>query len=48
MTAPDSPVSRRAVFVVGKDGVIRYKQIVEELTDEPDYESVLDAVKESR
>ena len=35
----------RAVFVIGKDGIVRYKQIVEELTDEPDYEAVLKAVK---
>ncbi len=36
----------RAVFVVDKDGVIRYIQIVEELANEPDYQSVLDAVRE--
>ena len=36
----------RAVFVVNKDGVIRYMQIVEELTDEPYYEPVLNAVEE--
>ena len=34
----------RAVFVVDKDGVIQYIQIVEELTQEPDYEEVLDAI----
>ena len=36
----------RAVFVVDRDGVIRYIQIVDELTDEPYYQSVLDAVRE--
>jgi len=36
----------RAVFVVDKEGVIRYIQIVDELTDEPDYEAALKAVKE--
>ncbi len=36
----------RAVFVVNKEGVIRYKQIVEELTNEPDYEAVLKAAKQ--
>ncbi len=36
----------RAVFVVDKDGVIRHKQLVGELTNEPDYEAVLKAVKE--
>jgi thiol peroxidase len=35
----------RAVFVVDKDGVIRYIQIVKELTSEPDYQAALDAVR---
>lgn len=30
----------RAVFVVGKEGVVRYTEIVKELTDEPDYDAV--------
>ena len=36
----------RAVFVVDKNGVIRYIQIVDELTNEPDYQAVLSAVNE--
>lgn len=36
----------RAVFVVNKDGFIRYIQIVDELTNEPDYEAALKAAKE--
>ncbi len=36
----------RAVFVVNKGGIIEYKQIVGELTDEPDYEAIWDAVKQ--
>ena len=36
----------RAVFVVDKEGVIRHKQLVGELTNEPDYQAVLKAVKE--
>jgi thiol peroxidase len=36
----------RAVFVVDKEGVVRYVQIVNELTNEPDYEAVLQAVKD--
>ena len=36
----------RAVFVVDKDGIIRYVQVVDELTNEPDYEAVLKAAKE--
>jgi len=35
----------RAVFVVDKDGVITYSQIVPEITNEPNYEEVLAAVK---
>jgi thiol peroxidase len=35
----------RAVFVVDKEGVLRYKQIVDELTDEPDYEAALKAAE---
>jgi len=36
----------RAVFVVDKDGIIRYMQIVSELTNEPYYQSALDAAGE--
>lgn len=36
----------RAVFVLDKDGVVRYIQVVDELTNEPDYEETLRAVKE--
>jgi thiol peroxidase len=35
----------RAVFVLDRDGIIRYIQIVDELTNEPDYETALDAAK---
>jgi thiol peroxidase len=35
----------RAVFVVDKKGIVRHVQIVDELTHEPDYEAVLEAVK---
>ena len=35
----------RAVFVLDREGVIRYIQIVNEVTDEPDYAAVLDAVR---
>jgi len=35
----------RAVFVVDKDGVVQYIQLVKEMTQEPDYESVLAAVR---
>ena len=35
----------RAIFVVDKQGIIRYIQIVKEVTQEPDYQEVLDALK---
>jgi thiol peroxidase len=35
----------RSVFVVDKSGTIRYIQIVNEVTSEPNYEAVLEAVK---
>ncbi|ROR03290.1 thiol peroxidase [Desulfosoma caldarium] len=35
----------RAVFVVGKDGVIKHVQLVKETSEEPDYDAVLKAVK---
>jgi len=34
----------RAVFVVDKKDIIRYVQIVNELTNEPDYDAVLEAI----
>ena len=36
----------RAVFVVDKESIVRYVQIVNELTNEPDYEAVLKVVRE--
>jgi thiol peroxidase len=35
----------RAVFVVDKQGILRYIQLVKEVTKEPDYQDVLDALK---
>jgi thiol peroxidase len=35
----------RAVFVVDKEGTIQYIQLVKEVTEEPDYSAVLEAVK---
>jgi thioredoxin-dependent peroxiredoxin len=35
----------RAIFLVNKEGTIRYIQIVKELTEEPDYEKVLGIIK---
>jgi thiol peroxidase len=36
----------RAIFVVDREGTIRYIQLVKEIAEEPDYEAVLSAVKE--
>ena len=36
----------RAVFVVDKEGVIRYSQLVPEIAEEPDYDAVIGAVKQ--
>ena len=38
----------RTVFVVDKKGVIRYIQLVDEMTNEPDYDAALTAAKEAR
>ena len=38
----------RAVFVVDKKGVIHYIEVIDELTNEPDYEAALKAAKEAR
>ena len=35
----------RAVFVIDKEGIVRYKQIVGEIASEPDYEAALNAAK---
>lgn len=36
----------RAIFIVDGEGIIRYIQLVQELSQEPDYEAVLSALKE--
>jgi thioredoxin-dependent peroxiredoxin len=35
----------RAVFVLDKDGVVRYAQVVKEVAEEPDYDAALAAVE---
>lgn len=37
----------RAVFVVNASGILTYEQIVPEVTDQPDYAAVLEAVKKA-
>ena len=36
----------RAVFVVDREGIIQYIQLVPEITQEPDYDAVIQAVKQ--
>jgi thiol peroxidase len=35
----------RAIFIIDRQGVIRYKQIVPEITSEPDYDDCLNSVR---
>jgi len=41
-------LSARAVFVIDRSGEIVYKEIVPEVTDEPNYSAALEAIKEAR
>lgn len=38
-------LSARVIFVVNKEGIVTYKEIVPEITAEPDYTSALEALK---
>jgi len=42
---PLAGVSARAIFVVNNNGEITYKQIVPEITEEPDYKEAIEAAK---
>ena len=37
-------IAKRAVFVIDKDGVVRYRQVLEDGRNEPDYEMVFSAL----
>jgi len=41
-------LSARSIFVIDRDGEVVYKEIVSEVTDEPNYEAALEAIKEAR
>ena len=45
---PLKGLSARTIFVVDRSGEVVYKEIVEEVTSEPDYEAALEAIKEAR
>ncbi len=42
---PLAGILARVIFVVGKDGKVAYKQVVPEITDEPNYEEAIAAAK---
>lgn len=41
-------LSARSIFVIDRSGEVVYKEIVSEVTDEPDYEAALEAIKGAR
>ena len=42
---PLAGVLARVIFVIGKDGKVTYKQVVPEITEEPNYEEAIEAAK---
>lgn len=38
----------RSIFIVNEEGIVTYKEIVHDVTAEPDYDSVLSAVKDAK
>jgi len=44
---PLAGVLARVIFIVGKDGKVTYKQVVPEITEEPNYEEAIEAAKEA-
>ena len=48
MLLADGPLAGltcRAIFVIGKDGKVAYKQVVPEITAEPNYDEAIEAAK---
>ena len=37
-------IAKRAVFVIDKDGVVRYREVLEDARNEPNYDKVLEVV----
>ena len=37
-------IAKRSVFVLDKDGVVRYREVLDDARNEPDYKKVLDSV----
>lgn len=42
---PLAGILARVIFVIGKDGKVAYKQVVPEITSEPNYDEALEAAK---
>ena len=42
---PLAGITARVIFVIGKDGKVTYKQVVPEITQEPDYAEAIAAAK---
>ncbi len=42
---PDARLLARAVIILDREGIVRYYQLVKEVSNEPDYAEVLSAVK---
>ena len=42
---PLAGLTARVIFVINKDGKVTYKQVVPEITEEPNYEEALEAAK---
>jgi glutaredoxin-dependent peroxiredoxin len=38
-------VTKRAAFVIDKEGVIRYKEVLENASEEPNYEGIMSTLK---
>ena len=45
---PLAGVLARVIFVIGTDGKVAYKQVVPEITQEPDYDAVLEAARTAK
>ena len=37
-------IAKRAVFVIDKDGIVRYREVLDDARNEPDYQKVFDAL----
>ena len=44
---PLAGLTARAIFIINASGKVTYKQIVPEITSEPNYDEVLEAIKDS-